>query len=270
MRAEIASLIVARNEEEYLEPTLLSIENQTLPPKRIVLVDDGSTDDTAKIAQKHGCKIIHLAVHRESLIGTIELAERYNIGLRYIRDNGNAEYVSIHGGDHILTLDYFEKIIRRMKDDPKIVIASSSIKNQAYSETAPRGSGRIVNVEWWKHANGMQYPLAWGWESYIIWKALSQGYKTLCYGDIVTEELRIPPLTGRHWGEGMYALGYFWVHALARSFRTFTLSPKAGVEMLIGWLTHCNVEELDVAPYVRQFQRKHLLQSVINHLSNKK
>ena len=46
----ISVLIAAYNAEDTLAETLASVLNQTLPPDEIIVVDDGSTDHTAKVA----------------------------------------------------------------------------------------------------------------------------------------------------------------------------------------------------------------------------
>jgi glycosyltransferase involved in cell wall biosynthesis len=43
----------ARNEAKFIETTLRSVVSQTLAPERWVIVDDGSTDDTAVIVEKY-------------------------------------------------------------------------------------------------------------------------------------------------------------------------------------------------------------------------
>ena len=46
-------VIPARNEEKLLEETLKSIKQQTIPLNKVIVVDDGSTDDTFEIAQRY-------------------------------------------------------------------------------------------------------------------------------------------------------------------------------------------------------------------------
>jgi Glycosyl transferase family 2 len=43
----------ARNEAKFIETTIRSVVSQTLAPERWVIVDDGSTDDTAVIVEKY-------------------------------------------------------------------------------------------------------------------------------------------------------------------------------------------------------------------------
>ena len=51
--ASISVVIPAFNAERWIDETLASVTNQTLPALEIVVVDDGSTDRTAAIAQAH-------------------------------------------------------------------------------------------------------------------------------------------------------------------------------------------------------------------------
>src|SRR3982074_1832909 len=46
-------LTSARNEGKFIERTIRSVVAQTLLPERWVIVDDGSTDGTAKIVQNY-------------------------------------------------------------------------------------------------------------------------------------------------------------------------------------------------------------------------
>ena len=58
-----ASVVVRTyNEEQYLDKLLAGIHAQDTRDieTEIVLVDSGSTDNTLKIAEKHGCRIVHI------------------------------------------------------------------------------------------------------------------------------------------------------------------------------------------------------------------
>lgn len=52
--APVSCLITAYNAAPYIEEAVQSLVQQTRPPAEIILVDDGSTDDTAARAQEAG------------------------------------------------------------------------------------------------------------------------------------------------------------------------------------------------------------------------
>ena len=55
---ELSIVIPAYNEGAAIGPVLDALKNQALPPHEIVVVDDGSTDDTATVASALGARVI--------------------------------------------------------------------------------------------------------------------------------------------------------------------------------------------------------------------
>lgn len=55
---KISVVIPAYNEEKYLEKCLTSLMDQTEPADEIIVVDNSSTDNTVKIAEKFNVKVI--------------------------------------------------------------------------------------------------------------------------------------------------------------------------------------------------------------------
>lgn len=54
----VSVVIPAYNETDKLAHTLDALANQTVKPDEVIVVDNGSTDDTFEIARKYGCKVI--------------------------------------------------------------------------------------------------------------------------------------------------------------------------------------------------------------------
>jgi rhamnosyltransferase len=54
----IGVVIRARNEAEWLGSCLQAVTLQDYPSVEIVLVDNGSTDDTRAVAERYGCRIV--------------------------------------------------------------------------------------------------------------------------------------------------------------------------------------------------------------------
>jgi len=54
MTSSISIVVPCHNAESFLRETLDSALHQTCPPREVIVVDDGSTDDSAAIAQSYG------------------------------------------------------------------------------------------------------------------------------------------------------------------------------------------------------------------------
>ena len=262
-QGDVAVVIAARNEEGSITQVLAALEGQTLPPRLVVVVDDGSTDGTAQVLSQFRSAIFVLSVvglphHEVSYVGRPELAGVFNAGLAAIREsNPVPEFVMILGGDHVLPRDYLAKIVARMKADPMLAIAGGWIAGEPYLEDVPRGSSMLVRTSFWEQASGMRYPRRYGWESWLYLKAMKEGFRTRSFKDVPTSVSRQTSTTkGILYGRAMYSLGYYWPYAVGRSFLFALRSPKAGVKVLAGYLGHQGVERQDVADWVGQRQQR--------------
>ena len=54
----VSIVIPARNEEANIALLLESISTQNTPPHEVIVVDDGSTDRTAEVANEHGARVV--------------------------------------------------------------------------------------------------------------------------------------------------------------------------------------------------------------------
>lgn len=60
-----ASVVIPnRNRSQLLEQALASVAAQTIPPARVVVVDNGSTDDSAGVARRAGAQVVQLPDNR--------------------------------------------------------------------------------------------------------------------------------------------------------------------------------------------------------------
>ena len=87
---KIYIVIPVHNEEVYIKDCLTSLANQSLLPEKIVVVDDNSTDNTAKIVKSLTkeflfLKLIHKTSSNQHLPGK-KVIRAFNYGLDTLDD----------------------------------------------------------------------------------------------------------------------------------------------------------------------------------------
>lgn len=103
---EKVSLIIAtRNRAERLRRALESVYAQKTPPEETIVVDDASTDETAKIAEKFPTKYIRLQKNGG-------WANAINVGIKASRN----ELVAIIDDDVILDDGWLENLVRCLRE----------------------------------------------------------------------------------------------------------------------------------------------------------
>lgn len=100
---KVSVFIPCYNAERYIEETLLSILNQTYRDFQIIVIDDGSTDKSAKIVEEYREKDSRIKL----------LYNKENKGIAYTRNRGiqecDTEFIAIMDADDIAPLDRLEK-----------------------------------------------------------------------------------------------------------------------------------------------------------------
>jgi glycosyltransferase involved in cell wall biosynthesis len=246
-------IIPARNESNFLGSTLDALKHQTFQSDRIVVVNDGSTDNTSDVAKSFNVDVIDLPDRGYRATGKPILADVINKGLESIKNN-ECKYILILGSDHVLSPDYVSKIIEIMEQDDQTVIASGIIKGEPQRDTSPRGSGRVVRYDYWKKL-GLQYPLGYGFESYIVYKALVNCFNVRVIRNAISWSQRPTGKTTnyRNYGKAMKSLGYHPLYAMGRIALTLKHNPKNAIHMTLGYFER-NTKKYDIASKVCKFQ----------------
>ena len=236
MKRNIYAFLPARDEEENLPACLESLLNQNVKPSKIVVVNDASIDHTAEIATSYGVDIINLTWRHESYSSPEKGWLVATIWNHAFPAPTGTEYILQMGADAILPQNYVERLIELMEDDPKLVIASGSIRNEPSVRSHPRGVGRLYKAWFWNEYI-QKFPLGYCAESYPLFKALSLGLHIRSFQDLMMETKRPTILYKAKYGYAMRELGYFPPYALAKCFLSFLLSPKDGIMMFKTYLT---------------------------------
>jgi poly-beta-1,6-N-acetyl-D-glucosamine synthase len=139
----------ARNEAQFIELTLKSVTNQTVLPRKWVIVSDGSTDGTDEIVKKY--------MARHPWIELLRMPERterhfagkvhaFNSGYAKVRDTENDIIVSLDA-DISFEDGYFAFLIEKLSADEALGLVGTPFREMS-GETYDY---RFVNIE---HVSG--------------------------------------------------------------------------------------------------------------------
>lgn len=124
--SKISIIIPVYNQAEYLEESIESAWNQTHPPHEIIVVNDGSTDNSAEIAERYMFKQFPL------LESPVRVIHQVNKGLSSARNTGimaaTGDYILPLDADDILMENAIEVITRKILETNSDVIAPSFIE----------------------------------------------------------------------------------------------------------------------------------------------
>ena len=239
------AIVTCRNSENEIESAINSLLRQTIKPRYIIVVDDGSTDYTHDILE--GLKLKNDNIH---LITNPDLG--YNIG-RVVKNWNNAinlardlnlevtDYHMISTDDTHYEEFYAEKIMHDMDSDNRIAVSSGNYDNNSY--TTPHGAGRFVRNSFFNNVLG-RYPEKMGYESVILQMSLYHGFKNVVNNDARFSHTR--QLGANHhfyeFGASMRTLGYHPLFVLGRFIQCFLTGRPIGrigaIRMLYYYLSY--------------------------------
>jgi biofilm PGA synthesis N-glycosyltransferase PgaC len=123
-------MTAARNEEATIERTIRAVIDQTVKPRRWVIVSDGSTDQTDGIVANYASRHSFIRFLRRSGDRNRNFGSKVNA----IRDGITSdlchveyEFMGIVDADVTFSQDYYEKLLMRFRDNPLLGIGGGKI-----------------------------------------------------------------------------------------------------------------------------------------------
>jgi glycosyltransferase involved in cell wall biosynthesis len=105
----ISVIIPAYNATRFIRETVESVLQQTLPPDEVLVIDDGSTDDTASIAESFGPPVRVIRRHN------VKLAATRNFGVQEAR----SEWVAFLDADDLWQSNKLERQMEELSRHPE-------------------------------------------------------------------------------------------------------------------------------------------------------
>lgn len=244
-----------KDEERYVELTLRSLTEQTLPPSAWIVVDDGSRDRTAHIVMQYAgaYPFIRLVEGRRGgarYTGS-PVIRAFNTGLAHVR-LADYDFVVKLDCDLRFEPDYFARLLGRFAADPRLGIASGVYleRNGVGAPWLPVGmpsyhafgACKVVRRRCFEEIGG--FVAAPGWDTVDEIKAWHRRWTTQHFPDLRVEHHKREgsaigwARTSRMHGEIFYATGGGPLLMLLKTLRRVTAKPVGlnALALMTGYL----------------------------------
>ena len=277
-------VIPAYNEEAFIALTLQSLVSQTLLPKKVVVVNDNSTDKTAEIIlafakENPFITLVNKTSEAIHLPGS-KVIQAFHKGFETL-DN-NYDIIVKLDADLILPNNYFERISSTFEKDAEVAIVGGF----AYIEK--NGDWIIENLTDKDHIRGAfkayrktffeqmgNLKPAMGWDTVDELLAKFYGWKVITDSSLIVKHLKP---TGANYnktarykqGEAFYTLGYgFFITAIASAkLAMMKKKPLLFLDYVLGfWKAKMANKPLLVTEEQAKFIRKYRFQKMKEKLA---
>ena len=248
---DICIIIPAHNEEAFISKTLDSLCNQTLLPKRIIVVNDNSTDHTEEIVNNYSLqhKFVHLVNSQssEAHIPGSKVINAFYKGLAALQED--YDILCKFDADLIFPLHYLEQIVSHFTSHPKAGMVGGFCyieKNQKWelenltNKDHIRGALKAYRKSCFEQIGGLKKSMGWDTADELI----AQYHEW----DILTDEtLHVKHLkpTGNSYnktskykqGEAFYKLRYGLILTCIASLKLAFLKgkPLYFIDYIVGY-----------------------------------
>ena len=233
-------VIPAYNEEKFIGLTLRSIISQTILPKKVVVVNDNSIDNTADIVREYAKEnqfitLLNTTSEAIHLPGS-KVVQAFNKGLETLDDN--YDVIVKLDADLILPDDYFETILNHFKNDDAVGMVGGFayieqngkwILENLTDKDHIRGAFKAYRNECFIQIGKLKPEM--GWDTVDELLAKFYNWKVVTDGSLIVKHLKP---TGANYnkaarykqGEAFYSLGYGLVITAIASAKLAMMKKK--------------------------------------------
>lgn len=116
---DIQVFVLSYNRAQYIEKTIISLLNQTVTGFPIIILDNGSTDNTEEVIKKYSYKNINFCPNKVNE-GSFQ-------NFRRAQELADKEWVMVHHDDDLLHPCYIEHVLKLINDDKTIQVICSGM-----------------------------------------------------------------------------------------------------------------------------------------------
>ena len=272
-------IIPAYNEEAFIALTLQSLVSQTVLPKKVVVVNDNSTDKTAEIVLDFAkdnpfITLVNKTSSAVHLPGS-KVIQAFHKGFETIDDQ--YDIIVKLDGDLILPNNYFETILNIFEKDPKVGMAGGFayiekdgkwILENLTDKDHIRGAFKAYRKECFLQIGNLKPAMGWDTVDELLSKFY--GWKVVTDASLLVKHLKP---TGANYnkaarykqGESFYTLGYGFLITTISSAKLAMMKKKPLLffDYIKGfWKAKSNKTPLLVSPEQAKFIRNYRLQKM--------
>lgn len=245
-----------RNEAAYMRQTLDSVVEQSEKPAKWIIVDDGSTDETADILQEYAnihdwIQVIKKPNRGHRAVGP-GVIEAFYYGYKTI-DPDDYDYSCKLDLDLRLPIKYFEILMDRMEADPQLGTCSGKSYIEDGDQLVSERKGDEMSLGMTKFYRTACFVDIGGFVHEVMWDGIDchlcrmKGWKACSWGETELRFIHLRPMGSsqqniyvgrmRH-GYGQYFMGTGFIYMFVSSVNRMIEKPyiTGGLAMLWGWL----------------------------------
>jgi len=266
------SLTVVRNEEKAISVLIDSVRKQTIQPKYMMIVDDGSTDKTSTILKiiKSTLTDINMIIKTRkdrgfSALNSYNLyllADAYNSGLNYLLSKSDWDWLVILPADCLISETYMEEMLNVMIGGFGVASGSPYRHKEfeGYKENQPTGGGMVIHRKIFEYMGGL-YPRNNDYEFSVVHCSRLLNLEVGRFENIIYDRKRLSGSKESQpfisWGRGMKDGNYHPIYAIGRIAKELLLKHdlNKGLKLLVGYLAQPKHDYPDYAIFLRQYQQ---------------